>query len=206
MSGDEPCEAFRQHASFYHLDGYDLSAPSSEHFEYSYFSGCVGGDACETCSAYESVPPPNSSSFLSANESADGIHSGLGVSSHAQQDDSSGYGHFDLHNLPHSPVPDSAHPWDEIQQQSLGPTSVETTRGSRRDSTSRHRCDVCNTSFASNNGLKRHIETTHEYGRTYWVCTVKGCRRYDKPDFRKDNFKRHCKKKHPTVDLKQFGL
>ncbi|KAH7227144.1 uncharacterized protein BKA55DRAFT_584194 [Fusarium redolens] len=152
------------------------------------------------------VPPPTSSSVFSENESADVAHSGLGVPFRAQQEEHSGYGRFDTNNLPHSPIPDSAHPWDEVQQQSFGPTSAETIPKSHQSSTSRHRCDICKNSFASNTGLKRHVETTHEYGRTYWVCTVKSCGKYDRPVFRRDNFRRHCKTKHPTVDLEQFGL
>jgi hypothetical protein len=38
------------------------------------------------------------------------------------------------------------------------------------------------------------------------VCTVKGCGKYGKPVSRKDNFKRHCQKRHPLVDLMKFGL
>jgi hypothetical protein len=182
----------------------------------------VSDDAREFCSARESSTPLDTFSFLSENESADSVHSGLGVSFSAQQDNFSGYNRFDAHNPPHSPIPDSAHPWDETQQQSYDSTSVETTAeiqqqsydsasvektaGSQDDSTSRHRCDICNKSFASNTGLKRHVETMHEYGKAYWVCTVKSCGKYDRPVFRKDNFRRHCKKKHPTVNLKQFGL
>jgi hypothetical protein len=182
----------------------------------------VSDNARESCTAHESSPSLATFSFLSENESADSVPSGLGVSFSAQQDNFSGYNRFDAHNLPHSPIPDSAHPWDEtqqqsydstsvettadIQQQSYDSTSVKTTAGSQDDSTSRHRCDICNKSFAGNNGLKRHVETMHEYGQAYWVCTVKSCGKYDRPVFRKDNFRRHCKKKHRTVNLKQFGL
>jgi len=54
--------------------------------------------------------------------------------------------------------------------------------------------------------MTRHVRTAHKLGKDYWVCTVKGCVKNDKPVFRRDNFKRHCKQQHPTVDLKQFGL
>ena len=181
----------------------------------------MSDDAREPCSARESSPPLATFSILSETESADSVHSGLGVSFSAQQDNFSGYNWFDAHNLPHSPIPDSAHPWDEIQQQSCDPTLVETTAeiqqqscdsisvkvtaGSQDDTVSPHRCDICNTSFTGNNGLKRHVETIHEYGQVYWVCTVKSCGKYDRPVFRKDSFRRHRKKKHPSVNLKQFG-
>lgn len=182
----------------------------------------MSNDAREPCSAPESSPPLATFSFLLETESADSVHSEFGVSFSAQQDNFSRYNRFDAYNLPHSPIPDSAHPWDEIQQQPYDSTLVETTAeiqqqscasvsvkvtaGSQDDSTSRHRCDICKESFASNIGLKRHVETIHEYGRVYWVCTVKSCGKYDRPVFRKDNFRRHCKTKHPLVNLKQFGL
>ena len=182
----------------------------------------MSDDARKSWSVRESSPPLATFSFISEAESADSVHSGLGVSFSAQQDNLSGYNWFDAHNLPHSPVPDSAHPWDETQQQSYDSTLVETTAeiqqpscdstsvkvtaGSQDDSTSRHYCEICDSSFAGNNGLKRHVETSHKYGSVYWVCTVRSCGKYDRPVFRKDNFRRHCKKKHPLVNLKQFGL
>ena len=224
MSSNEPrvCRALSQHVSFYRSDGYDPSAPSSENFEYFCCSACVSDDARESCSARESSSPLATFLSLSENESADSVHSGLGVSFSAQQDNFPGYNPFDGDNLPYSPIPDSAHPWDETQQQSYDSVSVETTAelqqqpydstsaeiraGSQDGSTSRHRCDKCNKSFADNNGLKRHVETIHEHGQVDWVCTVKSCGKYGRPILRKDNFRRHCKKKHPTVNLKQFGL
>ena len=182
----------------------------------------MSNDACESCRARESSLPLATFSFLSENERADSVHSGLGVCFSAQQDNLSGYNWFDAHNIPHSPVPDSAHPWDEtqpqsydstlvettveIQQPSCDSTSVKATAGSQDDSTSRHHCEICDKNFAGNNGLKRHVETSHKYGSVYWVCTVRSCGKYDRPVFRKDNFRRHCKKKHPLVNLKQFGL
>lgn len=154
----------------------------------------------------ESSLPPSTPSFLSENESADCVHSGSGVLCSAQQDSFSDYNHFDTHNLPHSPILDPAHPWDESQQPPRDSTSAKTTAGPRHDKTSRHRCDICKKSFVNRSVLKRHFETTHEYGRVYWACTVKSCKKYDKPVARKDNLIRHCKTKHPTVDLRHFGL
>jgi uncharacterized Zn-finger protein len=182
----------------------------------------VSDDARESCSARESSSPLATFLSLSENESADSVHSGLGFSFSAQQDIFPGYNPFDGDNLPYSPISDFAHPWDETQQQSHDSISVETTAetkqqpydsnsveiraGSQDGSTSRHRCDKCNKSFADNNGLKRHVETKHEHGQVDWVCTVKSCGKYGRPFSRKDNFRRHCKTKHPMVNLKQFGL
>lgn len=182
----------------------------------------MSDDARESYSARESSSPPATFLTLSENESAGSFHSGIGISFSAQQDNFHGYNHFEGDNLPYSPLPDSAHPWDEtqqqscdsisvettveIQQQSHGSTSVETRAGSQDGSTSRLRCDKCNKSFTDNNGLKRHVETIHEHGHVDWVCTVKGCRKYKRKVSRKDNFRRHCKRKHPTVDIKHFGL
>lgn len=154
----------------------------------------------------ESSLPPSNPSFLSENESADSVHSGSGVLSSAQQDIFPGYNCLDAHNLPHSPILDPAHPWDESQQQPNDPTSAKTAAGPRHVQISRHRCDICKKSFVNSSVLKRHFETMHEYGRVYWACTVKSCKKYDKPVTRKDNLIRHCKTKHPTVDLKHFGL
>lgn len=166
----------------------------------------MSDDARGTCSTRESFSPFPAFSFVSEKESADSVHSGLGVSLSAQHDSFPGYNLFDSHNIPHSPIPDSAHPWDEIQPQSYDSISIEKKASSQDKSTSRNRCDICKVTFADKNGLKRHLTTTHEYGKTYWVCTVKSCRKYDIPNPRKDNFTRHCRKKHPTVDLKRFGL
>jgi hypothetical protein len=166
----------------------------------------VSDDARESCSARESYPSPAAFWSLSENESADSVHSGLGAFFTAQQDSFSGYNDFDVDDRPYSPIPDSAHPWDEIQPQPFGSTSVETPAGSQNDSTSRHCCDICGKRFASNTGLKRHVETIHNQGKDYWICTIKNCGKYDRPVFRKDNFRRHCKKKHPMVHLKKFGL
>ncbi|KAL7921856.1 hypothetical protein ACQKWADRAFT_313646 [Trichoderma austrokoningii] len=141
----------------------------------------------------------------SENDCVDGALSESGDSARSQQDRSSGYGLFDLHNLPQSPIPDSAHPWDEIQHPS-STASVEET-ASDNVAPSRPRCDICNESFAAKSILTRHVKTAHKDKRKeYWVCTVKGCGKYNKPVSRKDNFRRHCLNKHPMVDLKEFGL
>lgn len=166
----------------------------------------MSNDASELCIEREKFPPLATYTFslLSENESADSVHSGSGDLFTAQQGNFSGDSHFNAHNLPYSPVPDPAHPWGEIQQQFNDSKSVETTAGTPDDSTSRPHCDICNKSFVSNSSLKRHFKTAH--GQTSWVCTVKGCGKYNIPVARKDNFRRHCKKKHPTVNLEQFGL
>ena len=233
----------------------------------------MSDDASDAYRARESLTPPATFSLLSGNESADSVPAGLGASFCAQQDNFSDCDRFDVHDLPHSPLPDSAHPWDEAQQQSYDSPLAETTAGSQDggesastvasglgsdfsawhdylsdydnpddasfhhspistfvsssneiqqqsndsisakttaishgDSVPRRCCGTCNAGFADNYNLKRHIETTHKTGRSHWVCTVKGCSKYNKPVFREDNFKRHCKTMHPTVNLEQFGL
>jgi hypothetical protein len=178
-------------------------------------------DARESCSARESSSPLTAFSRLSENENTGSVHSGLGLSFSARQDNFPNYSHHDGDQLPYSPLPDAAHPWDEFQQQSRisvpvtavamlqqqpdNSTSTETGLNPQGDSQCRPSCHLCKQSFSNNSGLNRHIETIHEQ-KYDWFCPVKTCRKYKKPYSRKDNFKRHCEKKHPTTSLKNFGL
>lgn len=166
----------------------------------------MNDDARESSSARESYLSPAAFSFFPENQSADSVHSEFGVYLSAQQDNYSGYNGFDADNLPHSPVPDSTHPWEEIQPETSGPTNFEAPAGSQDNSTSRYRCGKCKKSFTGNSSLKRHLDTIHQYGKDYWVCTITTCRKYDIPNFRKDNLKRHCETQHPLVHLSEFGL
>ena len=171
-------------------------------------------EARESSSAPESFSPPVAAfSGHLENERADSVYAESGVYSSAQRDGLSGCNHFDpdnpsrsLNDLPQSPILDSIHPWDEIPNQPFSASSVETTADLQENHTSRYRCEVCNKAFNHLSSLHRHVRTTHRQGRDYWICTVKGCRKKDKPVFRKDNFRRHCQTKHPLVDLAHFGL
>ncbi|CZR52923.1 uncharacterized protein PAC_02800 [Phialocephala subalpina] len=215
------CRASSQHVYFSDPDSYDPSAPSSDNFEYFCRNECVNDNACGSCSVRENFSPLAPFSSLSENESADSVHSGLRFPFSAQQDNPPGHNAIDGDNRPYSPIPDSSHPWDETQQRSsYDPIFVETTpeiqqqpydstlaktrAGSQGGGSSRHRCNECNKSFADKNGLKRHVKTIHNPAQ--WVCTVAGCRKFGKAVSRKDDFRRHCKKRHPTVNLEQFGL
>jgi len=181
----------------------------------------VNDNACSSCSARENFSPLAPFSSLSENESADSVHSELRFPFSAQQDNLPGHNAIDGDNRPYSPIPDSSHPWDETQQRSsYDPIFVETTpeiqqqpydsalaktrAGSQDGGSSRHRCNECNKSFADKNGLKRHVKTIHSPAQ--WACTVAGCRKFGKAVSRKDDFRRHCKKSHPMVNLEQFGL
>ncbi|KFY13652.1 hypothetical protein V491_06336 [Pseudogymnoascus sp. VKM F-3775] len=132
----EALGALNQHVSNYRSGSYSPSAPSSEDFEYFGYSRCGSNDAREPCSAPKRSPPLATFSFLSETESADSVHSGLGVSFSAQQDNFSHYNRFDTCNLSHSPIPDSAHPgiksssslttqpWSKQQQKSSNSPAI----------------------------------------------------------------------------------
>jgi hypothetical protein len=214
--------ASSQHVYSSDPDSYDPSAPSSDNFEYFCCDEYVNCNARGFCSsARETFSPLAAVSSLSENESADSVHSGLRFPFCAQQDNLPGHNAIRGDNRPYSPIPDSSHPWDETQQQSsYDPILVETTpeiqqqpydsslartRAVPQDGgSSRHRCNECNQSFADKNGLKRHVKTIHSPPQ--WFCTVPGCRKFGKAVSRKDDFRRHCKTRHPTVNLEQFGL
>ncbi|KAK8043548.1 hypothetical protein PG993_005978 [Apiospora rasikravindrae] len=189
-------------AFLYPSDNYDPSAPSN--FDRFGWTGRENDDALQTCFAREIYTPP-ASSISPESESADSVHGDSGALLSAQHDNFPGYTPFYTNNLPQSPIPDSIHPWDEPQQPRCL-VSVETPATSQDNSASHHSCFICNKSFVTDCHLKRHLETTHKHGKDYWICTVKSCRKYCVPNFRKDNFRRHCRRKHPTVDLKEFGL
>lgn len=108
-------------------------------------------------------------------------------------------------NCPHSPIPWSPHPWQEPQQQQTIATTAPLTKSFEAPE-SRHQCELCQGHFRHQSSLHRHVKEQHKRGVEYWVCTVKGCKKFDKPVLRKDNFKRHCKKRHPGVDLQKFGI
>ena len=149
---------------------------------------------------------PTTFSRLSENVYADSVHLGSEHLFTAQQDSSLSYSEFTSGTVPYSPLPDSAHPWDDAPLLLHESTPAYSNASSQEHSTSSNLCETCNVSFTSASSLKRHVETVHKLGETYWVCTVKSCPKYDKPEFRKDNFRRHCRRKHPTINLKAFGL
>jgi hypothetical protein len=139
----------------------------------------------------------------------------------AQQNNLPSHNAIEGDNRPYSPIPDSSHPWEEtqqgsyydsifvettseIQQQPYDSTLAKTRADSQNGSSSRHRCDKCNYSFANKNGLKRHVKTI--YNPAQLIYTVAGCRKFGKAISKKDNPRRYCRKKHPTVNLEQFGL
>lgn len=188
------------------MDGYDPSVSLSENFQCFCRSGFVSDEAHTNSDVPASRTQLTPFSLLSEGGNTDSVHSGSGVSFTAQQYSFAGSNNFEGSDLPYSPIPEVTHPWDESQQQLYNSTTAETKGSSPDDLKSHSHCETCNESFASNNSLKRHVETVHDRDKTYWVCTVKGCGKYERPVFRKDNFRRHCKKKHPTVNLKQFGL
>ncbi|KAL7902785.1 hypothetical protein HDV64DRAFT_275131 [Trichoderma sp. TUCIM 5745] len=196
---------------FYRSEGCDPSASSSEDFEYFFGIECAGNDASATYRERESFPPFITFSPSSEDENAGSTFSESEDSTKSQQDRFSGYGH----HIPHSPITDPTHhPWEEThyplletQQQPINAIPVDNPATSSQDNvTSRPSCDICNESFSSKSCLVRHVKSTHEEERDYWICTVKGCRKYNKPVKRKDNIRRHYKKKHPTVDLRKLSL
>jgi len=181
----------------------------------------VNYNAYGSCIVRENSSPLAPFSSLSENKSAESIHSELRLPFSAQQDNLHGYNTIDRNNRPYSPIPDSSHPWDEaqdrsscnpifvgeipeIQQRTYDSTLAKTGTVPQDGGVSRHRCTECNQSFADKNGLKRHVKTIHSPAQ--WGCTVVGCRKFGKAVARKDDFRRHCKKRHPTVKLEQFGL
>ncbi|KAL9489739.1 hypothetical protein ACSS6W_002016 [Trichoderma asperelloides] len=217
--------AFSQHFPFCRPEGCDPSAPSFENFEYLFGVDCGSNDAIEIYSERESSPSSTAYSPSSENENADSTLLQLGDSFGTQQDRFLGRGHGHGPNIPHSPIIDPTHhPWEETyppleetlppleniqqqQQQATSPISVEeTTTGSQDNGTARPRCNICDRNFASKSILARHFKIKHAVNREYWVCTVKGCSKYMKEVSMKYNFRRHCRTKHPRVDLKQFGL
>jgi len=209
LSSNEPrvTRAFSQYVSCFPSDDYDPSALSSEDFEYFYRSGCVSDDAREPSSARDgSSPPLATCSIWSDKEPADSVYSETGAPISAQQNNFSGYNCSDDHDIPYSPIADPTHPWDETQQHSYSSTPVETTAGREDVSASRPLCGICNKSFGRNHELNRHRKTVHGQGDVYWACPVESCGRHDKLDGRKENVRRHCQTKHPTIDLKAVGL
>jgi uncharacterized Zn-finger protein len=148
-------------------------------------------------------------SSYSENETAGSVPANLGaLSRNTQQNISSGFNQPNIENIPHSPIIDSAHPWEEVPSAHIATASAETvSETSTQDKNiSRYLCEICDKRFGRQGDLKRHLDTKHRLGKDYWVCTVERCRIYGKPVFRKDNLRRHCRKKHPRVDLKKFDL
>jgi hypothetical protein len=239
LSNNEPrvSRAFSQHFPYYPSDVYDPSTSSFEDYEHCCCIGCADNDASglHESSARDSFPSSaTQSSSSTQDERVVSAHSVSGDSTRSQRDRFSGFGLFNANNLPQSPIPDSAHPWDEIRQpcntalvetsstsspgngtpdetqQSYSTTSVEETPKSSTDNGApRLHCDQCNVSFATKSNLTRHVKTAHKDNiRVFWVCPIESCgkSKKEKRYWRKDNFRRHCVKKHPRMDLTKLEL
>lgn len=181
----------------------------------------MSDDAYESYNARESFPPLASSVSFSEHQSADSVHSVSRVSFSAQQDSFPGYDSSISEHPPYSPVPDPAHPWEDppppsydlnqvettaIQQEDCNSNLASTRADSQENTIARPCCEQCNKSFSEERGLERHVQTIHGRSEGDWVCPVKTCgKRYKKVN-RIDNFRRHCRRKHPLMDLKEFGL
>ncbi len=146
------------HVSSYGSDGYDLSAPSLEYFEHVCSGEYVNDNASESYTRRQSSQTPASCSTLSENESADSVLFGSGVSSGAQQGRFSAYNHSDPNNLlillyqipptlgTKSDSSPAAQPRSQQQQAHKTIQRLTTL------------CIICKMNFASNSGLKRHVE------------------------------------------------
>lgn len=71
-------------------------------------------------------------------------------------------------------------------------------------------CEICEDQFTSNKDLQRHRSslkhsTNSGDEREGWTCPIESCPKRGHV-YRKDNFKRHCEKKHPTVSLEHLGF
>lgn len=205
MSSNEQCVCLSQHESPFCSGSLGPSTHPSQNYEYCRLGGYVNDDVRSHCGAPDSYVLPTGPSFFSDVGGVDNILTECGYYPRAQQDTSGGFPDFFTNCVPHSPIPDFSHPWDVPSQPSEVAFS-DTPAVPQNDRTFNLSCALCMESFSGHNNLNRHLQTKHRLGKEYWVCTVKGCKKKGIPNYRKDNFRRHVRSRHPTVDFEKFGL
>ena len=187
-----------------HSDGFDPQATSSRYHD---FLGSSPEQSSSQHGFAEQSYDPNvaSYSYDSYGDFASSIYAGSGDFDIAQRGITPGFTTYTTDNLPQSPIPGSHHPWEEPQQQCTTATTAQLAYPPDA-ADAKPKCPLCGESFSHQSSVNRHVKTYHKRGEEYWACTVKTCKKYEKPVYRRDNFIRHCQQQHPQVKLRKFGI
>ncbi|TPX16326.1 uncharacterized protein E0L32_003975 [Thyridium curvatum] len=225
--------AFGQETFYPGYGCYDPSALPLEYFGDAGLSGCGSN---ELLIKFDSFAPLTGSSLLSENECAESFYPDQGLSFDALPVNDLGTSPTLSYTTPYPPLPNAGDawiPWQSFgdflpytqhlsqeqpsisspevvlslddQQQISQPTSKEGPTPSSDGGTSRAWCGICNKSFATSSNRDRHLKTQHRLVDEYWTCPIKGCGKTGNRG-RKDNVRRHFRKKHPLMDPSKVGL